>query len=300
MKYKIALFALLCLAGCGRTQGTSSPETSESRPKTTVTIVHGRPGHILKEKEYPATTAYLNKFTVTSPVPAYIVGTSVQPGSTVKAGQTLFSLVSREHHALGDDGTSIPVTASCDGIVMDVAQRTGNFVAEGTVLCTVADAGSLVFEISVPAEQTALVRQGSKCRIELPDGRSFPAVVHEPLAVMNAGSQSCLMIARANAGVLPEGLNAKAIFPDDRKASAGGIIVPKEAVQSDESLTEHWVMKMNADSTAERISVRIEGRNASEIEIVSDKLSPSDDIILAGAYGLEDGAAVTVSEKSGI
>ena len=75
------------------------------------------------------------------------------------------------------------------------------------------------------------------------------------------------------------------------------MILPKSAVQSDETLTEHWVMKLADDSTAVRVPVEVGNSNASEIEIKSDALSPQDRIILTGGYGLEDGAKVVVTKE---
>ena len=75
------------------------------------------------------------------------------------------------------------------------------------------------------------------------------------------------------------------------------MILPKSAVQSDETLTEHWVMKLADDNTAVRVPVEVGNSNASEIEIKSDALSPQDRIILTGAYGLEDGAKVVVTKE---
>ena len=75
------------------------------------------------------------------------------------------------------------------------------------------------------------------------------------------------------------------------------MMLPKSAVQSDETLTEHWVMKLADDNTAVRVPVEVGNSNASEIEIKSDALSPQDRIILTGGYGLEDGAKVVVTKE---
>ena len=75
------------------------------------------------------------------------------------------------------------------------------------------------------------------------------------------------------------------------------MILPKSAVQSDETLTEHWVMKLVDDSTAVRVPIEVGNSNASEIEIKSTALSPQDRIIPTGGYGLEDGAKVVVTKE---
>ena len=293
MKHIAIILATLSLASCvGR--GRNDGGETETAPRTTVTLTHARYGNIRQEISFPTTTAYQLKSSVTTPVSAYVNEMFVTAGSRVEPGQRLFSLESKEQHAVGGDGSPIWINASAGGIVLDVLEQVGNYVQEGTPLCTVADASSLVFEINVPGEQMALVRQGKHCRIALPDGTRLEATVRQTLATMNTESQSFKVIAHADSPFLPEGLNVNALF--SLQDSGKGLVLPEEAVQSDETLTEHWVMTMSSDSAAVRIPVKIVGRNASEVEVESDQLTPEDNIIMLGSYGLEDGAKIKVAD----
>ena len=297
MKYQIVLLSLIVsLSGCGQ-KDASNGNIQEEKPVTAVTLTHASFGKIEKDIILSATTAYQNKSVVSAPIPAFITEVLVQPGSRVKAGATLYHIESKEQHALGNaNHTVIPIKAERDGIVLDVQQQAGSYVTEGTLLCTVAEAGSLVFEINVPYEQRRYAHSGSKCMLELPDGTRLTATVHAPLATMNTVSQSERVIARAKAPFLPEGMNVKAIFRGN-DSSSKGLLLPKSAVLSDETLSQHWVMKLANDSTAVRVPVEVGNSNASEIEIRSDVLSPQDRIILTGGYGLEDGAKVVVTKE---
>lgn len=298
MKYQIVLLSLITsLSGCGQ-RDASNGNIQEEKPGTAVTLTHAAFGKIEKEIILSATTTYQNKSVVSAPIPAFITEVLVQPGSRVKAGEILYRIESKEQHALGNGNHAvIPIKAERDGIVLDVQQQAGSYVTEGTVLCSIAEAGSLVFEINVPYEQQQYARSGSRCVLELPDGTRLTATVHTPLATMNTASQSERVIARAKAPFLPEGMNVKAVFTENGSSSDKGMILPKSAVQSDETLTEHWVMKLADDSTAVRVPVEVGNSNASEIEIKSDTLSPQDRIILTGGYGLEDGAKVIVTQE---
>lgn len=297
MKYQIVLLSLIVsLSGCGQ-KDASNGNIQEEKPVTAVTLTHASFGKIEKDIILSATTAYQNKSVVSAPIPAFITEVLVQPGSRVKAGATLYRIESKEQHALGNANHAvIPIKAERDGIVLDVQQQAGSYVTEGTLLCTVAEAGSLVFEINVPYEQRRYAHSGSKCMLELPDGTRLTATVHAPLATMNTVSQSERVIARAKAPFLPEGMNVKAIFRGN-DSSSKGLLLPKSAVLSDETLSQHWVMKLANDSTAVRVPVEVGNSNASEIEIRSDVLSPQDRIILTGGYGLEDGAKVVVTKE---
>lgn len=297
MKYQILLLSLILnLSGCGQ-RNESNESIQEEKPGTAVTLTHAAFGKIEKEIILSATTVYQNKSVVSTPIPAFITEILVQPGSRVKAGQILYRIESKEQRALGNGShTVIPIKAERDGIVLDVQQQAGSYVTEGSVLCSVAEAQSLVFEINVPYEQQQYANSGRKCMLELPDGSRLAATVHTPLATMNTASQSERVIARAKVPFLPEGMNVKAIFTECR-ASSKSMVLPKSAVQSNETLTEHWVMKLADDSTAVRVSVKTGNSNVSEIEIESAALSPQDRIILTGGYGLEDGAKVVIAKE---
>lgn len=295
MKYQIVLLTLvLSLYGCGQ-RDASDESVQEEKPRTAVTLTHAAYGKIEKEIVLSATAVYQSKSVVSAPVPAFVKDVLVSPGTRVRAGQTLYRLESKEQHALGSANRAlIPIKAECNGIVLEVQQQAGCYVMEGTALCTIAEAGSLVFEINVPYEQRRYAYNGSRCNIQLPDGTQLPATVCAPLATMNTVSQSERVIARAKTSFLPEGMNAKAVFITNRHSAKKTLILHKRAVQSDEMLAEYWVMKLSDDSTVVKVPVKTGNSNASEIEVKSDALSPQDRIVLTGGYGLEDGAKVVV------
>ncbi len=293
MKYHIILLSLaLACARCGKKAAADGQ--SEEKPKTAVTLTHAVVGNIEQEIALLATTVYQNKSVVAAPIAGFVAESLVQPGARVSAGQTLYRIESKERRALGAEvGGMVAVTASQRGIVMDVLQQTGDYVSEGTVLCALVDAGSLAFEINVPYEQWRLAHDGARCVLELPDGTRLAATVRSPLATMNAVSQSERVLAYANAPFLPEGMNVRALFTTGRHTK-NGMVLPRGAVQSDESITEFWVMKLADDSTALRVPVEVVASNDTAVEIVADGLSERDRIVLTGGYGLEDGADIVV------
>lgn len=111
-----------------------------------------------------------------------------------------------------------------------VQAQAGDYLTEGTTLCTLADSESLVFEINVPYEQRKYARSGSRCTLELPDGTRLRATVQAPLATMDEVSQSEKVIATAaDAPFLPEGMNVKAVFTSATPTEAV-LLLPKSAV----------------------------------------------------------------------
>lgn len=298
MKHSIIiLFIAMCFAGCSPEKAHDGDTPSE--PRTAVTLTHAIYGHLDQTISFQATTAYRSRSVVSTPVAGFISNMFVTEGDRVRAGQLLYNIESKERHAMGSsyEGGIIPIRAAHDGIVLSTLQQSGDYTAEGATLCVIADSKSLVFEINVPYEQRKDVKSGYRCTIELPDGSQIEATVQQPLASMSTSSQTEQVTATAKTSFLPEGLRVRALFSTSNQTEGKALLLPKSAVMSDETLTRQWVMKLADDSTATKVSVRVARSNATQIEIVSDSLSPKDDIILTGGYGLEQGEKVTVVKK---
>lgn len=269
--------------------------------RTAVTLTHITRGHIGQEMSFPAFSVYQRKSVQAAPVSGFVTKTPVERGTVVRTGDTLYEIECKEHRALGDaesGASAVIVKSSCAGFVLETLYQTGDYVTEGTVLCTVAEYASLVFEIDVPCELRGVIRNGSRCLLEMPDGTLQKAVVTRSAGVVNKMSQTERVIARADSPKVPEGLCVKAVF---RQGSSGsdGMRVPLAALQSNETLTEHWVMKVVGGCRAERVPVTVVGKSDTEVEIQSSSLSLSDSIVLGGAYGLEDGSEVEIVEGGG-
>lgn len=300
MKYISYIYALSLMAAVCSCSGNSADntESDDTNTRTSVTLTHAEYGNIRRELTMTATTAYLSKVTVATPISGYVKGTYVTQGAKVAAGQLLYEIESRESRALGSEngGVVIPIHARQSGIVIDALGQDGCYVAEGSTLCSTAPASSLAFVVNVPSEQRLSIPSGKKFTIELPDGTRLLATVKGPLAAMNEAAQTERVVAYAKAPFLPEGMTVKAIFTDDGKHDGRTLVLPKGAVQSDEMLTEHWVMKLSTDGTLVKIPVETGQSNSTDIEVISDRLTPQDSVILDGAYGLEEGAKVEVAK----
>jgi multidrug efflux pump subunit AcrA (membrane-fusion protein) len=292
---KILVLLPFILMGCSQNKKSADI----IKPKTDVTITHVTQGTINDSITFTATTAYLNKSSIASPIPAFITKVYIQQGSRVRAGQTILRLESKERKALGLDNNAtgiVYVKASTSGIVIHVNQQEGDYVTEGTLLCTIANQNSLVFQINVPYEYTKYVIGGKKCILTLPDGSVLKTTIGRPLATMNTISQSQQYIAKAKARFLPEGLIAKASVLKGTMSKSSQIL-PKGAVQCDESMQHYWIMRLVNDSVAVKQDVKIGNSNAEKIEILSPILSPSDRIILNGSYAMEDSTLVKIVNK---
>lgn len=290
---KILFILSFILFSCSQKKNNADVLT----PRTAVTITHVSQGVINDSITLSATTAYLNKSSIASPIAAYVTKVLIESGSTVQAGQTIFQLESKERNALGldDNNTAgiIDVKASASGIVTLVKQQAGDYVTEGTILCEIANQNSLVFQINVPYEYTRHVVGGRNCKIILPDGTILNANIGAPMASMNTASQSQLYKAKANTGFLPEGLIAEVSILKNNTGSPTQIL-PRSAVQCDVTMQQYWIMHLVNDSLAVKLDVKVGNSDKSNIEIASPVLSSSERIVLDGSYAMADSTLVKV------
>lgn len=298
--FSIASFFVL--TSCGSTDNKEEKKTQLPRTPVEVTAVHQ--GSISNHLTLFGTTVYLKRNVVSSPIPAFITDVYVKLGDKVNKGDILYDLETKERRALGQQQISsdttlasfgkIKVRASFSGIISTLdKQQLGDYVLEGSQLCTIAESNNLSIQISVPFEYTAFAKTGKPCLLRLPDGRVVPATITTPLTTMNALSQTQTILAKPNATLfLPENLIVKVILTTREQKST--TLLPRAAVLTDEMVQEYWVMKMINDSTAIKIPVTTGEKSTAEIEILSPEFQSTDKILSNGNYGLPDTARVVI------
>ncbi|UBM58678.1 efflux RND transporter periplasmic adaptor subunit [Marinilongibacter aquaticus] len=296
----------LLISSCESTHEATQTE-EDIVPKTAVQVVGVSKGSVDNELTLFGTTIYLKRNTVTAPIPAFINEVHVKLGDKVNKGDILYVLQSKESRALGNDIAKIDSTLSQFGIVQVKAsasgiistldkQQSGDYVLEGTQLCTIAESNDLVFQVNVPYEFAAFAKTGKACTVLLPDKSVHPAVFTRALTTMNMTAQTQTILARGKETLfLPENLVVKVNI---KKAKGGNNQkVPKSCVQTDEMMQEYWVMKMQNDSIAVKQTVLVGNKDADWIEIISPKFEPSDRIISIGNFGLPDTALVDIQNS---
>ncbi len=296
--FSIAL--VLVLVSCGSKTETQTEQTAA--PKTPVEVVSISNGSINDELTLFGTTIYLKRNLVTASIPAFITEVNVKLGDRVNKGDVLYVLQSKESRALGNDVSKIDstlknfgvikVTASATGIISTLdKQQPGDYVLEGTQLCTIAESNDLVFQVNVPYEFTAYTKTGNSCTLILPDNTQHSATFTKALTAMNVTAQTQTILAKCNENLfLPENMMVKVAI--NKGTQSKKQVLPKSCVLSDEMMKEFWVMKLINDSTAIKITVAVGNKNSERIEVVSPKFETTDKIISKGNYGLPDTALV--------
>lgn len=276
------------------------------KPKTPVKVISIKNGSITDNLDLSATTIYLKRNLVTAPIPAFITQVNVKLGDKVNKGELLYVLQSKESKALGNDAEKvdpnlvsfgiIKIRASSNGIVSTLdRQQIGEYVLEGTQLCSIAESNDLVFQVNVPFEFTSFAKIGKQCTITLPDNSVFKAQFTKALTTMNITSQTQIILAKSNKNLfLPENMMVKVSI--DKGGKNTNQIIPKSCVLSDELMEDFWVFKV-INNVAVKIPISIGNKNEDNIEILSPIFNESDKIISSGNYGLSDKDLVEIKNK---
>lgn len=295
--------ALLTVLICCKKPAGDEPEEGDSSVISTVTAMHPMIGDIRSTVQVNAVSDFLIKSSARSTINGYLTSVVVRPGDAVQRGQVLFKLETREAHNLGNtlsgiDTTlnfqgSVSIRSPCDGYVESVNYQVGEYTQEGNVLASITDAGSLVFLLDIPFELTPIIKRNQQVTLNLPDGRDIQGKLMNSLPAVDSASQTQRFIVRipypAN---LPANLIATITLVIEAHPQA--VILPRDAVLSDDVQNHFWVMKVIDSTLAVRIDVRKGIETAESIEIVSPRLSTTDLIIATGNYGLPDSARIVL------
>ena len=245
-------------------------------------------------------TIYLKKNTIVSPIVGYITKVNVKFGDEVKKNEVLFEVQTKESKALentkeftGSAGI-IKVTAPSDGVISELlVNGTGIFVSEGSSLCTIVENHSLMVQANVPYQYNFILKTGTKCKMLLSDNTTIDGFVSQILPTINETDQTQnVLIKPITNKQLPGNLNLTIQFVNEKHSRS--CLVPKEALMTNETQTEFWIMKIRNNNMAVKIPVLKGIDNDSVVEIISPLISVGDEVIIDGAYGLPDSAAVKI------
>jgi multidrug efflux pump subunit AcrA (membrane-fusion protein) len=295
--YKNTLFivAFLLIVSCKNTVQTEI----ESMPVPNVKIALVTEGNIQNKLSLNGTTTYLQKNKVAAPLSGYIVKINKKFGDQVHKNEVLFQIQSKESRALenskvfGNTIGIINVVAASNGFVNELTiNETGGFVMEGEILCSIIDNTNVLVQVNVPFEYNQLVKTGVACELFLPDNRKLTGTVFRIVPLIDAVNQTQNVLIKLNTNTaLPENLNVVVQFANKEQTNA--LLVPKNAILTDETQSEFWLLKL-VDKKVIKIPISKGIENDSLLVINTLNLKINDTIIVEGGYGLEDGTEVKI------
>jgi multidrug efflux pump subunit AcrA (membrane-fusion protein) len=298
--FKVFSFMLALLQACGNSGG---PSEEPVEVKTPVTIVSVSLKPVTQYIDLPAVTMYLNKSIIRASTSGIIEKIFAAPGEIVTPGQLLFTIRTRESAALGKDTVGngslafhglINISSHKAGVISSVAYQYGDFVMEGDELAELSDRSSLVFILDVPMELQKFAEKARTCSITLADGKKINGTFSGILPEMDIQSQTVRYIVRPESPLIQLPANMISNASIVKSVTENANMLPKEAVLSNETETEFWIMMLTDDSTAVKVPVIKGYENNEEVEITDPPLKPSDRIILTGSYGMPDTARISV------
>jgi len=297
MLFLPGLLGLVLLYACRNNQETDEKTVRAVVP---VTVTREHTGTMAEYAEFPATSSFLEKAVIKSPINGYVEKCLVSAGDRASKNELLFELRTKEAtvlyqdsvHALGITGL-IQVRSSIEGLVTVISHPKGDFIQEGEPLCTLVLPQSLVFILELPYELKDYIHLGNECILLLPGNEKLNAVIHAVLPAMTETSQTVRVILEPRTLMqIPENLMAKVRIIRSLKNKAQ--ILPKSAVLSDEVMKNFWVMKLINDTTAVKVPVFPGISGDDSIEIVSPVFLQSERFLTSGNYGLGDTAIIRI------
>lgn len=303
MRNFIFLTAIVCLLiySCKTSNQNATEEKVEG--KVPVTVTNPNITTLVDAVELNATATFQLKTQVKSTASGYLQEVNTQLGDKITKGENLFVIRTKEAENLGNtmnklDSTLkfkglIKISSPGNGFVTKLDYQADDYVQDGETLAEVSDLNSLVFLLELPYELKPYLPKNKQVVLNLPDGQKLTGTITKPMPMVDPVSQTQPYIIKVSQTiVIPENLIAKVSFIKNQKNNA--MSLPKEAVVTNETQSEFWIMKMTDSITAMKVLVTKGIETSDQVEILSPKLKLTDIILLTGNYGLPDTATVTI------
>ena len=297
----ISLIGLVLLSGCRN----NTPSSSVKKPAIEVRAAKVTLQEMKEYLTFNGVTVFQSKEDIRANVTGYISSMPFKIGNKIRSGQVFAYVRTKEQDALRDavkiDSSlakfisPITIKSNATGVIKSLNVNTNDYVAEGDVLASVVQPGSLVVQANVPYEYEGDVQLDVTCEVLLPNGETRGAKVTDIMPTVDAVSQSqTFLINLLDPEDLPENLNVQVRLV--HKENLKALTIPKKALQTNELLTEYWVMKVVNDSLALKTQVVPGIKNDSLIQIQSANINLNDRVITSGAYQMQDSTLIKVQQ----
>lgn len=271
----------------------------------------------------PGRTEALKQDRIRAPFASHLVSLSVTDGDRVHAGQEVAELVSKDSEAALEGARQMlaaagnaadsadaeraiavakrqlvqrPLRAPADGVVLSHAVAVGDYLDQGEVLLTVAEAGTVYFNAQVTQGDLASVRPGEHATIALPavGTKAVGAVVHGILPTASSRNLSApvRLDFQPPRPDLTVGLFGTVSIVTGRHRNA--VVVPPGAVLRDDVSGVSRVAVVGAGDIAHWVVVKTGLQDGNDMEILSPTLPVGRLVITDGQVGLPDSARVSI------
>jgi multidrug efflux pump subunit AcrA (membrane-fusion protein) len=309
IKNLMIAFLTIAFAACQAKPPESTKEEKQDDDSistgTPVAIAHVQTGAMNETVEVNAVSAFLLKTYVKANVNGYLQNVNAQLGKYVSKGQDLFTIKTKEAQSLGNTVTQLDTSLHFEGVIhikapgsgyiTQLTYQAGDYVQDNEQLAVITDTKSFVFLLDLPYELKPYLPNNKNVQLKLPDGGMLNGYIDAALPTVDAVSQTQSYIIKVNTDKqIPENLIAKVSLV--KKTKQNTVSVPKSAVLTDETQSQFWIMKLTDSTTAVKVPVQKGMETNNAVEILSPPLSPGDQVLITGNYGLADTAKVSVQK----
>lgn len=301
----LSIFFLFSCGSKEKAKDAEAPEAAkEVQTPVTVTTISSEP--MVEYAELNAMSSFLQSSFIKATANGYIRTSNVKLGQFIHSGQVAFVMQTKEAKALGNTinlldssfrfSGLIYIKATQTGYITTVGHQPGDYVQDGEQLAVLSDANGFGFLLNLPYELKPYLFRNKTVEVDLPDKTHLQGTVAHVMPSVDSVSQTQAVLIKVNAGTsIPQNLIARVRIIKNVKNNAPSLL--KEAVLTDESQSNFWVMKMIDSVTAVKVPVTKGMESGDRVEITDPKFSPADKILLKGNYGLGDTAKVKIMKE---
>jgi multidrug efflux pump subunit AcrA (membrane-fusion protein) len=301
------IFLLLTggICSCSGGKKDAGDEEKVIAAGTPVTVTTVSNDSLTQYIDLSATATFLQKHYIKSNVNGYIQSVNAAPGKYVSAGQTLFTVKTKEAMSIGNSINKLDpgfkfsgsnnIRADGSGYITQLNHQTGDYVQDGEQLAVISDDNSFAFILGLPYELRQYIKINGQIQLTLPDGAVLRGRVDALMPSVDPSAQTQNVVIKITGShAIPENLIAKARIIKSSKTNTQSL--PKSAILTNDVQSDFWVLKMIDSSTAVKVPVKKGMETADKVEITDPRFSPGDKIVVTGNYGLPDTAKVKVEQ----
>jgi multidrug efflux pump subunit AcrA (membrane-fusion protein) len=322
---RLALLALVLAgaAGCHRSAESGDEVKPAAKPAgVPVRVAAVARADLARTVSGPGHVVALAQQKVRAPFTGTLTELKVADGDTVRKGQLVGVIVSRETEAALSGAREMlreartpaersdaeraqalaeknlvraELKSPVEGAVLSHAENAGERVTEDQEIVTISASDSLVFQADIAQSELASVHPGQAVRLDLAGrGTALAGTVHDVLP--NANPADFTAPVRIDLAQIsprfPVGLfgTARIVVNERRKVP----VVPSQAILRDDVSGVSRIATVTGDGKAHWVDVQTGLTDATRVEIVSPGLPDGTRVVVAGQVGLPEGSALSI------
>ena len=250
-------------------------------------------------------TKYQQQENIQASVTGYVSWMPFKLGDKINRGQAFAAIRTKEQDALQEAvkidsslakfSKPLSIHSNVSGVITQLNVVPNDYVSEGDVLAKVSQPNTLAVQVSVPYEYSEKVTVGTPCKIIVRGHAEIDTQVSKVLNITDSIGQAQHYLIRLPDADLPENLNVQVRIVSEK--AENGLTIPKQALQTNELLTDFWVLKIVDDTLAVKAAVQPLLENDSLVQVRSDRLQVNDRVIIKGGYQMQDSTSVSFDRQ---